>query len=106
MIQDVFPDDAQQVADDEWLTWGNEHCDAALTKDKDIRRQPWFQVATIPIFSLSRQDLPIAEMISLFEMNRNRIHRIAAAHPGRQFWLINRTGDLRRTDTEAPSTVR
>ena len=72
--------------------------DGALTKDEAIRRSPSFLVATLPIFGLSRQDLPYQTMIDLFSANRSRIERIAASHPGRQFWTIYKSGEMRRTD--------
>jgi len=96
LIQDVFPDDAQRTSDEQWLTWGNTHADAALTKDAAIRRYPWYKAASIPIFSLARQDLPISEMVNLFLGQAERIHRIALSHSGRQFWVLYRNGTMSR----------
>jgi len=97
-IYDVFPHDAEEIPDDEWIRWADDHVDGALTKDGKIRTSSSLLVATIPIFGLSRQDLRYAEMITLFDLNRARIERIAGSSPGRQFWTIYRSGDLRRTD--------
>jgi len=97
-IYDIFPDDAAQVSDEEWILWANDHVDGALTKDENIRRSPSLRVATLPIFGLSRQDLGFQAMTDLFNMNRARIERITASHPGRQFWTIYKSGEMRRTD--------
>jgi hypothetical protein len=95
LITDIYPEDAQRVADEDWLQWAGQNADAALTKDDAIRRSPWFVRATIPVFCLSRQDLTIETMVSLFAHNQDRIHRIAASRPGRQFWTIYLSGEMR-----------
>jgi len=97
-IYEVFPDDAEHIPDEDWIQWANEHVDGALTKDEKIRRSSSLQVAALPIFGLSRQDLGYQEMIQLFDRNRAHIERIALSHPGRQFWTIYRSGEMRRTD--------
>ena len=97
LIQDVFPHEAQDISDEQWLTWGNTHADAALTKDEAIRRSPWYTAAEMPIFCLSRQDLAMDEMLALFLHQAKRIHRIAASHPGRQFWVLYRDGTMTRS---------
>jgi len=97
-IYDVFPDDAEHIPDEDWIKWANDHVDGALTKDEQIRRSPSLLVAMLPIFGLSRQDLGYEEMVRLFDMNRRHIERIATSCPGRQFWTIYRSGDMRRTD--------
>jgi hypothetical protein len=99
LIQDVFKDDAQSTSDEEWLTWANDNCSGALTKDKAIRQATWFHSARIPIFCIGRQDIALAEMVKLFETNRHHIHRIAASNPGRQFWTLGRNGRIWRSDS-------
>jgi len=88
LITDVFANEAQSTPDDVWLEWASRNLDAALTKDKAIRRSAWFSSARIPIFCLSRQDLKLDEMVSRFTAHRSRIWKIASDHSGRQWWTI------------------
>jgi hypothetical protein len=99
LITEVFPDDAQDVSDEEWMTWaaGEGSVDAALTKDSSMRRASWYQSSTIPVFSLGNQQTKTAEMVELFDRHRAQIDRIAFRKPGRQFWVIRRNGELSRT---------
>ena len=99
-IYDIFPDDAEHIPDEEWIRWASDHVDGALTKDEKIRRSSSMAVAKIPIFGLSRQDLKYQTMIELFDMNRHHIERIALSYPGRQFWTIYKSGEMRRTDVK------
>jgi PIN like domain len=87
LIHDVFPNDPQEVTDEDWIRYGCTHGWAALTKDTRIRRRPQFHVATRPIFALSDGNLPIAEMVRRFDRQRTRIWR-AASSEQREFWVV------------------
>jgi hypothetical protein len=87
LINDVFPNDAQEVTDEDWIRYGCAQGWAALTKDRRIRRSPQFEAATRPIFALSDGNLPIAEMVRRFDSQRTRIWNVALSEQ-REFWVV------------------
>jgi hypothetical protein len=87
LINDVFPNDAQEMLDEDWIRYGCARGWAALTKDTRIRRRPQFEVATRPIFALSDGNLPIAEMVKRFDNQRTQIWHVALSEQ-REFWVV------------------
>ena len=98
LIQDIFPDDAKNVSDTEWIKWASSHVDGALTKDAAIRRQSSYSEARIPIFCLGNQKLGFEAMAALYLKHERTIWRVASLHAGRAFWQIYANGDIRKLD--------
>ncbi|MBA3020437.1 hypothetical protein [Propionicimonas sp.] len=94
-IADVFPDDAQDVTDEEWIAHGSSEGLALLTKDKAIRYQPSFREAGTPVFALSGGSIGLDEMVERFEAGRRKIWAAATAHE-RQFWMVYAGGRVER----------
>ena len=95
-ITDVFPNDAQDVSDTDWMRYGCDAGWAALTKDKKIRRSPHYDVASRPIFALSDGNLPLRENVRRFDARRGRIWAAAARSAGREFWLVYENAVVQR----------
>lgn len=86
-INDVYPHDAQQIADGEWMAYGFAQGWAALTKDKRIRRGPDYAGATGVIFALSNGNMSLTAMVALFDRHRHPIWRASGAC-SREFWMV------------------
>ncbi|MFI0943599.1 toxin-antitoxin system, toxin component, PIN family protein [Streptomyces sp. NPDC021020] len=72
LIADVFPDDAQDIADEDWIRYGLEHqwvplCKDGRIKGKEHERRPLLDHSAV-LFYLDNQQLRIDEMV-------RRIHR-------------------------------
>jgi hypothetical protein len=102
LINEVFPNDAQEVTDEHWIEYGCARGWAALTKDRWIRRRPQFEVATRPIFALSDGNLSTAEMVRRFDRHRSRIWE-ASASEHREFWVVYANQIVRRYPARAAS---
>lgn len=94
-----FPDDAQHVADEDWLTYGLERGWSPLCKDGRIRGR---QAERAPIermgatlFYLDNQRLIVDAMVDRFERSRTEILR-AVARGGPAAYAV-REHDIRRT---------
>jgi PIN like domain len=80
-ITDEFPNDAQDIPDEKWIEHGLVRGWVPLCKDGRIKgrareRNP-LVVFEAALFYLDNQQLRIAEMVSRFETNRERIERAA-----------------------------
>lgn len=78
-IGDVFPDDGQDIPDEEWITHGLDRSWVPLSKDgriktRDLEIQPVLEREAV-LFYLDNQQLRSAEMIDRLVMHRNAIHR-------------------------------
>jgi hypothetical protein len=95
LINEVFPNDAQDVTDEQWIEYGCARGWAALTKDQKIRWRPQFEVVTRPVFALSDGNLSTAEMVRRFDRHRNRIWD-ASVSEHREYWVVYETQIVRR----------
>lgn len=78
-IGDVFPDDGQDVADEEWITHGLDRSWVPLSKDgriktRDLEIRPVLEREAV-LFHLSNQRLPSTEMAERLVTRRDAIHR-------------------------------
>lgn len=78
-IGDVFPDDGQDIADDEWITHGLDQSWVPLSKDgriktRDLEIQPVLDREAV-LFYLDNQQLRSAEMVERLDSHRDAIHR-------------------------------
>ncbi len=94
-LAEVFPDDAQDVPDEDWLRYAGENDLIGLTKDKRIRYQPSFNSATTSVFALTDGSLSIAEMVERFDSARGRIWSQASTAQ-REFWMVYAEGRVER----------
>ncbi len=96
-VPDVFPNDAQDVTDDEWIAVGSRNGWAMLTKDQRIRyRAEELEALDGHIFCLANGNLTVAEGVAWFAAARDSIFR-AIADSGRGFWKVYDDGRIRRT---------
>jgi hypothetical protein len=94
-----FPDDAQNVPDEEWLAYGLRHGWTPLCKDGRIKgrsteREP-LETHRAVLFYLDNQRLLRTEMIARFHAARQQIHR-AVTRGGPAAYAVNLDG-IRRT---------
>jgi hypothetical protein len=80
-IADEFPDDAQDIADEDWIEYGLRRGWVPLSKDGRIKgrgheRSPLVTYSGT-LFYLDNQQLKIAAMVERFHLNRQRIERAA-----------------------------
>ncbi|WP_308010863.1 toxin-antitoxin system, toxin component, PIN family protein [Streptomyces sp. AC495_CC817] len=78
-IGDVFPDDGQDIPDEEWIAHGLDRSWVPLSKDgriktRDLEIRPVLEREAV-LFCLDNQQLRSAEMIDHLSMHRNAIHR-------------------------------
>jgi hypothetical protein len=78
-ITDVFPDDAQDIDDQDWITYGLDRGWVPLCKDGRIKgrnkeRDPLIVYCAV-LFYLDNQQLPRAEMVRRFHHARQKIER-------------------------------
>ena len=95
LLSDVYSEDAQGISDGEWLRYAGQNGFAGLTKDKRIRYQAAFQLASTPVFALSDGALSIAEMVLRFDAAQRRIWASATATE-REFWIVYGKGRVER----------
>lgn len=78
-IGDAFPDDGQDVADEEWITYGLDRSWVPLSKDgriksRDLEIRPVLEREAV-LFYLDNQQLRSAEMVERLVARRDAIHR-------------------------------
>ncbi|MGW0841161.1 PIN-like domain-containing protein [Streptomyces sp. NPDC002787] len=78
-IGDVFPDDGQDIPDEEWITHGLDRSWVPLSKDgriktRDLEIRPVLEREAV-LFYLDNQQLRSAEMIGRLAMHQDAIHR-------------------------------
>jgi hypothetical protein len=78
-IADVFPTDAQDVPDEEWIAHGLDHTWVPLSKDgriktRDLEIQPVLDRGAV-LFYLDNQQLRSVEMVERLHVHRDAIHR-------------------------------
>ncbi|WP_437029401.1 toxin-antitoxin system, toxin component, PIN family protein [Streptomyces sp. enrichment culture] len=99
LIAVEFPDDAQDIADEEWIAYGLSRGWHPLCKDGRIKaraheRQPLVDSAAV-LFYLDNQQLSISEMVRRIHSAQSEIYR-AASKKGPAAFAIGRDG-VRRT---------
>lgn len=98
-VSDYFPDDAQAIADPDWMRFGLARGWLPLHKDgrirgRDVERRPLIEFDA-PMFYLDNQQLRIAEMVRRFHTAQAQIHR-AARRGGAACYAVSTNG-IRRT---------
>jgi hypothetical protein len=78
-IGDVFPDDGQDVADEEWIAYGLDQSWVPLSKDgriksRDLEIRPVLERDAV-LFYLDNQQLRSVEMVERLDAHREAIHR-------------------------------
>lgn len=78
-IGDVFPDDGQDMADEEWISHGLDHAWVPLSKDgriktRDLEIQPVLERGAV-LFYLDNQQLRSLEMVERLDKRREAMHR-------------------------------
>lgn len=78
-IGDVFPDDGQDVADEEWIAHGLDQSWVPLSKDgriksRDLEIRPVLEREAV-LFYLDNQQLRSVEMVERLDAHREAIHR-------------------------------
>lgn len=78
-IADVFPDDGQDVTDEDWITHGLDQGWVPLSKDgriktRDLEIQPVLDRAAV-LFYLDNQRMRTTEMVDRLVAHRDAIHR-------------------------------
>lgn len=78
-ITDEFPDDAQDIDDQDWISYGLDRGWVPLCKDGRIKgrskeRDPLIVHRSV-LFYLDNQQLPLAEMVRRFHEARQKIER-------------------------------
>lgn len=99
LIAAEFPDDAQDIPDEAWITYGLERGWHPLCKDGRIKaraheRQPLVDKNAV-LFYLDNQQLPISEMVRRIHGAQQEIYR-AAEKEGPAAYAIGLEG-IRRT---------
>ncbi|KFF94828.1 toxin-antitoxin system, toxin component, PIN family protein [Streptomyces scabiei] len=78
-IGDVFPDDGQDIPDEEWITHGLDHSWVPLSKDgriktRDLEIRPVLEREAV-LFHLDNQQLRSAVMVERLVAHHDAIHR-------------------------------
>ncbi|MFJ7237728.1 toxin-antitoxin system, toxin component, PIN family protein [Streptomyces olivaceus] len=92
-IGDAFPDDGQDVADEDWIAYGLNQSWVPLSKDDRIKSRdqeirPVLDRGAV-LFYLDNQQLPSAEMVERLDAHRVPIHR-AVARGGPAAYAVRR----------------
>jgi hypothetical protein len=98
-IVDVFPGDAQDIPDEEWITYGLDRSWVPLSKDgriktRDLEIQPVLDRCAV-LFYLDNQQLRTLEMVERLDGHRSAIYR--AVEKGGPAAYALRQGGLERT---------
>ncbi len=74
-LGDLYPDDAQYVADSEWMIHADQQGWIALTKDKNLVRdhRATLQASSLRLFLLPNANLTGPEMAQRVDVNLDRI---------------------------------
>jgi PIN domain-containing protein len=92
LVNDAFPNDAQNTPDEEWIAYGLGHGWAMLSKDQRIRYRADELVALAPggvLFCLSNRNLTIDTQVHWFERSRRSIESAVSRGPG--FYVVYAT---------------
>lgn len=78
-IGEVYPADAQDVSDQDWITYGLDQGWVPLSKDgriktRDVEIRPVLDRSAV-LFYLDNQQLRTAEMVQRFHASRHAIHQ-------------------------------
>jgi hypothetical protein len=98
LLSDVYPNDAQDIADETWLNDGSRRGWVLLSKDKRIRYRgaELAQLHSGRLFCLANGNLTIDDMVMRFAAASASIQREGAqGHPG--FWEVYDGGRVVRT---------
>jgi hypothetical protein len=98
LIADAYADDAQAIADEEWIAEGSRRGWVLLSKDQKIRYRGT-ELASLydgRLFCLANGNLRIDEMSGRFIAAHDSIPRAARA-ADRGFWKVCEGGRIRRT---------
>jgi hypothetical protein len=98
-IVDIFPRDAQDVPDEEWITLGLDRSWVPLSKDgriktRDVEIQPLLDRGAV-LFYLDNQQLRSVEMVERLDAHRGTIYR--AIEKGGPAAYAVRQGGIERT---------
>ncbi|MGW1712426.1 PIN-like domain-containing protein [Streptomyces sp. NPDC002156] len=98
-IVDVFPSDAQDIPDEEWISYGLDRSWVPLSKDgriktRDLEIQPVLERSAV-LFYLDNQQLRSLEMVERLDTHRSAILR--AVEKGGPAAYAVRFGGLDRT---------
>ncbi|ELP62282.1 toxin-antitoxin system, toxin component, PIN family [Streptomyces turgidiscabies Car8] len=98
-IVDVFPADAQDIPDEQWISYGLDRSWIPLSKDgrirtRDLEIRPVLERSAV-LFYLDNQQLRTLEMVERLDSHRNAIHR--AVEKGGPAAYAVRTNGLDRT---------
>ena len=97
-LAEVYPDDAQDIADEDWIAEGASRGWILLTKDKRIRYRG-SELAAVHrgrLFCLANGNLSISEMVRWFSEAEHQILH-ASATQSRGFWKVYSGGRVVRT---------
>jgi len=89
LVNDAFPNDAQQTPDEEWIACGLTRGWALLSKDQRIRYRAKELLALAPggvLFCLSNGNLTIETQVQRFECSRRAIE--SATGRGPAFYIV------------------
>ncbi|WP_328914322.1 MULTISPECIES: toxin-antitoxin system, toxin component, PIN family protein [unclassified Streptomyces] len=94
-INEVFPADAQDIPDPEWIAHGLDRGWVPLSKDgriktRDQEIQPVFDRSAV-LFYLNNQQLPTLDMVERLHLCRNAIHQ-AIDKGGPAAYAVGRDG--------------
>ncbi|MFD3926024.1 toxin-antitoxin system, toxin component, PIN family protein [Streptomyces sp. NPDC058614] len=97
-IVDFFPTDAQDIPDEEWISYGLDRSWVPLSKDsritRDLEIQPVLDRCAV-LFYLDNQQLRSLEIVDRLDAHRGAIHR--AVEKGGPAAYAVRQGGLDRT---------
>lgn len=98
-ISEHFPDDAQQVSDQDWIEYGLQRLWVPLCKDgriqaRAVERQPLEDHKAV-LFYLNNQQLKIVEMVARFHAAQAQIYR-AARRGGPAAYAVSAVGIERK----------
>lgn len=96
LVTDLYPNDAQEVPDQEWIAYGSDHGWVLLTKDKRIRYRA-AELAALDgrMFCLAAGNLSVAEAAQRFIDAMPAILR-AATTDDVGFWKVYGEGRIQR----------
>jgi hypothetical protein len=98
LINDFFPNDAQETADEDWISYGLQRGWGLLSKDKKIRYRADELLALSEhgkLFCLSSGNLLAREQAETFERARKRIERALQRH-GARLYLVYDKGEIEK----------
>lgn len=97
LIADEYPNDAQQVEDEDWIAEGSRRHWVLLTKDKKIRYRGAELAALYGgrLFCLSNGNLTTTQMVDRFDAAARRIETRAMRHH-EGFWQVYDGGEVKQ----------